>query len=153
MLRRPSAHPTSWALLACLGAAALILPVETASARSGGVVGVGPGARGAPVHVAPRVHGARGFRHHQRGFAYWPGAYAYGPYDGAPVTESAPPPPPQGPADVHYTYTEDVPWDWAHRFPPNVTPSDHPYVSSCPTETVKVPGRGGEQTVNIMRCY
>ena len=56
--------------------------------------------------------------------------------------------------DVRYTYTYDVPWDWAHRFPPNVAPSDRPYVPSCPTEQVTVPGRaGGEHTVNIMRCY
>ena len=56
--------------------------------------------------------------------------------------------------DVHYTYKYDVPWDWAHRYPPNVVPSDRPYVSSCPTEIVKVPDNNGqEQTVNITRCY
>ena len=56
--------------------------------------------------------------------------------------------------DFRYTYTYDVPWDWAHRYPPMVAPSDRPYVSSCPAETVTVPGRGGrEQTVNITRCY
>ena len=152
MLRRPS-YRTSWALAACLATAALILSVEAAAARSGGAVNAGA-ARGAPAHVAGHVHGARTFRHH-RGFVnggFWLGddAYAYGPYDGAPAAEA---PPAQGPADVHYTYTEDVPWDWAHRYPPNVTPSDHPYVSSCPTETVTVPGRGGEQTINITRCY
>jgi hypothetical protein len=46
-----------------------------------------------------------------------------------------------------------VPWDWAHRYPPNVAPSAKPYVSSCPTESVTVPGRGGDHTVNITRCY
>jgi hypothetical protein len=56
--------------------------------------------------------------------------------------------------DVHYTYTYDVPWDWAHRFPPAVAPSDRPYVSSCPTETVTLAGRGGaEKTINVIRCY
>jgi hypothetical protein len=55
---------------------------------------------------------------------------------------------------MHYTYTYDVPWDWAHRFPPAVAPSDRPYVSSCPAESVTVTGRGGkEQTVNVIRCY
>jgi len=55
---------------------------------------------------------------------------------------------------TRYTYTYDVPWDWTHRFPPNVVPSDRPYVPSCPTEQVTVPGRGGaEHTVNITRCY
>jgi len=56
--------------------------------------------------------------------------------------------------DIHYTQTYDVPWDWAHRFPPAVAPSDRPYVSSCSAETLKVPGRYGiEQTVNVTRCY
>ncbi|MGC0394370.1 hypothetical protein ABIF91_006756 [Bradyrhizobium sp. USDA 241] len=55
---------------------------------------------------------------------------------------------------MRYTYTYDVPWDWTHRYPPNVVPSNRPYVPSCPTEQVTVPGRGGsEHTVNIMRCY
>jgi hypothetical protein len=35
-----------------------------------------------------------------------------------------------------------------------VTPSDKPYVTTCPTETVTVPSRfGGDQTINITRCY
>ena len=56
--------------------------------------------------------------------------------------------------DVHYTNTYDVPWDWAHRLPPMVAPSERPYLPSCPTETVTVTGRGGqEQTVNVMRCF
>jgi hypothetical protein len=56
--------------------------------------------------------------------------------------------------DIRYTYSYDVPWDWAHRFPPAVAPSDRPYVSNCPVESVTVPGRGGqERTVNVMRCY
>ena len=56
--------------------------------------------------------------------------------------------------DIRYTYTQDVPWDWPHRFPPMVAPSDRPYVQSCAAEAVTVPGRNGaERTVNIMRCY
>ena len=55
--------------------------------------------------------------------------------------------------DVRYPYTQDVPWDWAHRYPPAVVPSDRPYVSSCPTESVTVPGRDGDRTINIIRCY
>ena len=57
------------------------------------------------------------------------------------------------PSNIHYTYTYDVPWDWVHRFPPMVAPSDRPYTQSCATETVNVPGRDGERTVNVMRCY
>jgi len=58
------------------------------------------------------------------------------------------------PREIRYSYTEDVPWDWAHRYPPIVIPSDRPYVSSCTSEPVTVPGRnGGETTINITRCY
>ena len=56
--------------------------------------------------------------------------------------------------DIRYTYSQDIPWDWPHRFPPRVAPSDRPYVQSCAAETVTVPGRNGkESTVNITRCY
>lgn len=55
---------------------------------------------------------------------------------------------------MHYTYTYDVPWDWAHRYPPAVIPSERAYVPECPEQTVTVAGKGGkEQTVNIIRCY
>ncbi|MEY9621027.1 hypothetical protein ABH982_004484 [Bradyrhizobium ottawaense] len=84
---------------------------------------------------------------------YWPGGGGFF-YDGAgysqPFVDAGQP----VSTDVRYTYTYDVPWDWSHRFPPNVVPSDRPYVPSCPTEQVTVPGRGGsEHTVNITRCY
>ena len=78
-----------------------------------------------------------------------PGALSTDSFNGGPVDGT---PPVRG--DVHYTYTYDVPWDWAHRYPPAVTPSARPYVPSCPTEAVAVEGRGGqEQTISIMRCY
>lgn len=126
-----------------------MLSVEAAAARSG----VAAAAPGVSVHGGPRAPGARPFIHHHRGHgAYLPavGAFAYGP-DGESVPQQIPE---QTSADMRYTYTYDVPWDWAHRYPPNVVPSDRPYVSSCPMQTVTVPGRhGGEQTVNITRCY
>ena len=40
------------------------------------------------------------------------------------------PPPPSG--DNRYTYTYDVTWDWAHRYPPDVTPSERPYARAAP---------------------
>ena len=153
MRERTSAYRMVQALCACLGAAALAVSANAASARPGAAVG-GRGASAPVISHAPGIShgpGGRSFRHH-RGFAggtYWPGAYAYGPYD-EPVAEAPPP----ASNDVHYSYTYDVPWDWAHRYPPNVAPSDHPYVSSCPMQTVSVPGRGGaEHTVTITRCY
>jgi hypothetical protein len=53
------------------------------------------------------------------------------------------------------TQAYDIPWDWAHRYPPVVAPSRRPYVPSCPTQTVTVPGGhdSTEHTVNITRCY
>src|SRR6516165_488521 len=73
-----------------------------------------------------------------------------GPSYGEPPTGVAPP----TSNDVRYTSTYDVPWDWAHRFPPMVAPSDHPYVPGCHDEAVTVPGRGGaERIVNVTRCY
>jgi hypothetical protein len=97
---------------------------------------------------------APSFRHHRgnNAAAFWPGAgdSSYGPSSGEPIAGAAP----GASGDVHYTQTYDVPWDWAHRFPPAVAPSDRPYVSSCPAETVTVPGQdGAEQTVRITRCY
>lgn len=109
----------------------------------------------APAVRAPIAPGAR-FHHHHRGargaWNMWPGGggFFYGPSGSEGFAEAAAP----LSNDIRYTYTYDVPWDWVHRFPPNVVPSDKPYVSSCPSETVVVPGRGGqEHTVNVMRCY
>ncbi len=92
-------------------------------------------------------------RHHRRNNAlgiWWPAEDYSGPSYIPPNADGAQP----ASNDVRYTYTYDVPWDAIHRFPPMVAPSDRPYVSECPTQTVTVPGRSGkEQTVNIMRCY
>ena len=75
--------------------------------------------------------------------------FFYGP-SGEPILDATQP----ASGDIHYTFTNDVPWDWAHRYPPSVAPSDRPYVSDCPTEIARVRGRdGSEQTVNITRCY
>jgi hypothetical protein len=146
-----------------IAGAALAVSMDAASARSGGGGAAAPVAAGAPAarggvasaQAMMRPHGGGGFRHRGRfGGTYWPGGYGdlgygYSPYGEPPVDNSAP-----VSADIRNTYTYDVPWDWAHRYPPNVVPSDKPYVSSCPTESVSVPGRGGgDHTVNITRCY
>jgi hypothetical protein len=139
-------------LIAWLGVVTLMLAAGEASARSGAA------ARGAfaSTHSISRPSIAHSFRHHRRnGFGgfdgFWPGDEGfYGPSGGEPLVDGTPP----GSGNIHTTYTYDVPWDWAHRYPPAVTLSDRPYVSTCPTETVTVRGRGGgEQAVNIMRCY
>ena len=139
-------YRVSRALIAFVGAIVLVASANEAVAR--------PGA-GARAGVA-RPFVAHHFRHHPGNFggAFWPG---YGDFGYAPSTYGEPvqgiPPQPTS-SDVHYTQTYDVPWDWVHRFPPNVTPSDHPYVSSCPVETVTFHGRdGSDKSVNVMRCY
>jgi hypothetical protein len=145
------------AFFASLSAAALLLASSDSFARPGGaapnamVTAAPPAVARPPIAPGARFHG-RGNRFNNP-WVYWPGGGAFyndgadysDPFAnaGQPVTN-----------DVRYTYTYDVPWDWAHRFPPNVVPSDRPYVSSCPTEQVTVPGRGGaEHTVNVTRCY
>nr|WP_315799378.1 hypothetical protein [Bradyrhizobium sp. SZCCHNR1002] len=130
-----------------------MLSAGTASAGSGAAVAAPVAVAGSGQVVAP-APGVRPFvRHHHRGIrSYLPaaGAFAYGG-TGEPVIQQIPE---HTSADVRYTYTYDVPWDWAHRYPPNVVPSDRPYVSSCPMQTVTVPGRrGGDHSVTITRCY
>lgn len=134
-------------LVASVGVMAFALASHEASARPAGA------SRGAAVIAHPllRPFTAHSFRHRHGNF-FLPGVVGdtfYGP-DGAPLTEVTPP----ASSDVRYTSTYDVPWDWAHRFPPNVAPSDRPYVPGCTAEPVTVPGRdGGEQIVNVTRCY
>ncbi|OAF14159.1 hypothetical protein [Bradyrhizobium neotropicale] len=138
------------ALLASLSAAALLLSPNETFARPA-IATAAPPAVGRPAIARPAAR-----FHHRRNnpFVYWPGGggFFYDPgMTSQPFVDTVQPP---QSTDVRYTYTYDVPWDWAHRLPPNVTPSDRPYVPSCPSETVTVPGRGGgEHTVNIMRCY
>ena len=135
------------ALIASLGAAALLLAATAtfagpAAARNGGL--------GAPRSMSHPP--GPSFRHHGRNRldGFWPGDGFYdAPSYGDPL--AAVPPPSN---DIHTTYTYDVPWDWAHRYPPAVAPSDRPYAPGCGTEAVTVPGRDGtDRTINIMRCY
>ena|SRR5690242_16669998 len=132
-------------LVASVGLIAFAVASQEASAR--------PVARGGVVTARPfaRPLAAHAFRN-RNGSVWLPGINGdfYGS-DGAPVTGVTTPP---ASSDVHYTYTYEVPWDWAHRNPPNVTPSDRPYVPGCTSEPVKVPGsNGGEHVVNVTRCY
>lgn len=132
------------ALVASVSVAALMLASSTETFARSGTMPRGAFASSHPVHPAFRHHHAR-----VPGTFWWPGTGGYfNSPSGEPVAGIAP-----ASNDVRYTYTEDVPWDWAHRYPPAVTPSDRPYVSSCPTETVTVPGRGGDRTINVTRCY
>jgi hypothetical protein len=132
------------AFIASLSVVALMLGANETFARGGF----------SSTHSFSHRSFAPSFRHHRRNNAeaFWPGVgdSVYGPSSGEPIAGATQP----ASGDIHYTQTYDVPWDWAHRYPPAVAPSDRPYVSSCPAETVTVPGRDGkEQTVSITRCY
>jgi hypothetical protein len=141
------------ALLAPLSAAALLLAANGMVASAAGAPPHGLAAAPPAVGHPPVARPVARFHGRNIPWVYWPGGggFFYDPgTTSQPFVDAAQP----VSTDVRYTYTYDVPWDWAHRYPPNVTPSDHPYVPSCPSETVTVPGRGGgEHTVNIMRCY
>lgn len=138
-------------VIASLSAAALALSAGQTFAKSG------KGGPAAVPFVKPGVPlGPKPFGHHphRRGFVggVWPGGFYYGgaPY-GEPYADAGLPL--SNDVNVNYTYKQDVPWDWAHRYPPMVAPSDRPYVPACSSEPVTVPGRSGEQTVNVIRCY
>jgi hypothetical protein len=142
-------HRIHGALIASLSLIALTFAANEAFAQSRAAPAAAAHARGP---VSPSV--ALLLRHHRgnRVGAFWPaaGGLFYDPSIGqAPVDFTQP-----ASRDMHYTYTYDVPWDWAHRYPPAVIPSERAYVPECPVQTVTVAGKGGkEQTVNIIRCY
>jgi hypothetical protein len=126
-----------------------MLAANEASARAG------TASRGGfTSHSISHRPAAQSFRHHRRNNlgTYWPavGDFYDGPSSVEPMVDATPP----MSGDIQYSNTYAFPWDWAHRFPPIVAPSERPYVSSCTTETVTVSGRAGkEQTVNVTRCF
>jgi hypothetical protein len=138
-----------YAFVASLSAVALMFAANESFARSGAAHGGGFTSPHSTFHRP----GAQSLRHHRRNNdgTFWSGIGGYyEPSNGEPLVDTTQP----TSGEMHYTFTNDVPWDWAHRYPPAVTPSDRPYVPSCPSENVTVPGRDGtEHTVNVMRCY
>lgn len=147
-------YKVSGALLASLSVAAVMLSAGDSFARPGGATPAAAPAPGAFVKPPPmfRPPGAHAFRNHNRGgLGFFPGVggtyYGGAPYGEAPVAVGQP-----IPDKYHYTYSYDVPWDWTHRYPLTL-PSDRPYVPGCNTEVVTVPGRGGDRSVNVTRCY
>ena len=126
----------------------VLLAASETFARSAQAPAGAPVASSHLISRAPFVGHHR--RHHPGPFRPAAAGFSYGASTGEPASDPAPP----IPGDIRYTYSYDVPWDWAHRFPPMVAPSDRPYVPSCPSETVTVPGHNGQdRTINIMRCY
>jgi hypothetical protein len=139
------------AFIAFLSAGALMIAATETFARSG--VSTRGGFTSTHSMSHPSVAQSLGRYRRKNLGTLWPAVgddfYGYGLSDGSTVDATQP-----TSGDVHYTNTYDVPWDWAHRFPPMVAPSDRPYVPSCPTEAVTVPGRNGtNQTVSVTRCF
>src|SRR4029450_5770488 len=125
---------------------------------SGGARVVHGGVSASPHSHSMTFHRSFARLHHRgrhRG-DFFPGSFFWGPYDQPNVDI---PPPISGPAsnDVTYTYKMDVPWDWAHRFPPSFFANSNPepasppvaYVPGCAKQVGTCRGAGGEQqTVN-----
>jgi len=136
------------ALVASLGLMTALAPSETFAGSQ-----AAPGRGFAATHAIPHGFAARSlFRHRGNNPGLlWPagGGFFYGP-NGEPVEGVAQP----VSGDVRYTFTQDVPWDWVHRYPPMVAPSDRPYVSSCTAEANTFHGDDGQdQTITVTRCY
>ena len=90
---------------------------------------------------------------------FFNGGFCCEPLNGLPGVDLAPAPAMTG--DFHYTFKNEVPWDWAHSLPPNffgAAPADSPapgvsYAPGCRTQTVTAPGADGkDQTINMLRC-
>ena len=147
---------------------ALTLTSNQAFAQSG----VEKGARGgvsASTHSIFRSHFLRNqhnrrnafFQRNRRNNTFFPatGGFFGGPWDGVPNLDVAQP---MGPLsnDFTYTYKYDVPWDWAHRYPPSffASPPEPPappvfYRPGCAAQTVTAPGADGkDQTITMVRC-
>ena len=122
-------------------------------AGHGGVAASAPSTFHPSVARSPNRHTGR-----HRG-TFFPAAGGFF-WDGQPNGEFTQPMSGPTSSDINYTYKYDVPWDWAHRYPPGffaspAGPSSPPvaYVPGCSRQTVTVPGADGkDQTVTVVRC-
>ena len=122
-------------LIAALGVFATTLATNEAFAGSHAV-------------FAPKHRFAHGFRHHQGLTVVVPDENGI-PYEATLDTVMEGAPAKTGRGAMSYTQVDEVPWDWAHRYP-----ADRTHAPGCQAETVTVPnGHGGTGQVNITRCY
>jgi hypothetical protein len=113
-------HKICRTLIASVGAVALVLAASEALADPAitHVGGLAP-----PHPVSPSPAGRPTHRHRGTG-VFWPSAgdYYYGPsYDEQPMMDARPP---RASDDIRYTCTLDIPWDYVHRCPQPVAPSE-----------------------------
>jgi hypothetical protein len=147
------------AFIMSLGAA-----LAVASNQAFGEPGAAHGGVSASTHSPFHPSLARS-PHHRNGRnrgAFLPvdGGFFWDPSNGEPNVDVTQPLSAPISGDVNYTYKFDVPWDWAHRYPPSffASPPKPPsppvaFVPGCPAQTVTVPGDDGkDQTVAIVRC-
>ncbi|HEY3794540.1 MAG TPA: hypothetical protein VGM09_22180 [Bradyrhizobium sp.] len=143
--------------------AALIMSLGVTAASShafGGAVAA-HGVVSAPMHstVHPSVARLPNHRHGRTAGNFFPATGGFF-WDSQPDEGIAPPISGPVSGDINYTYKYDVPWDWAHRYPPGFfgSPPASPappvsYTPGCPAQTVTVPGADGkDQTVTVVRC-
>ena len=137
------------------------LGVTVASNHAFGASGAAHGGVSASTHSTFHPSLTRSPIHHNRRNRgiFFPAAESFF-WDGQPNVEITPPI--SGPVsdDINDTYKYDIPWDWAHRYPPSffASPPAPPappvsYVPGCPAQTVTVPGADDkDQTVTVVRC-
>ena len=113
------------------------------------------------VHNRPNFRPLVNHRLNRRNFgSFFPGGFFFGPSNGPFASEVAQPFSEPVTGDFHYTYKYDVPWDWAHRYPPSffASPPGLPappvnYQPGCAAQTITVPGGDGkDQSISMVRC-
>ena len=134
-----------------------------ASSQAFGQSGAPQAGRHASIHSIshPSVIRSPNHRIRRNVGAFFPttGAFFLGPSNVVPNAEVAQPVGPVS-GDFNYTYKYDVPWDWAHRYPPSffASPPGLPappvnYQPGCAAQTITVPGADGkDQSISMVRC-
>ena len=145
---------------------ALVLASNQAFGQSGAALG----GRAASTHSTSHPSITRSLHHQNRSAMlhhrnrrniqpFFNGGFCCDSLNGLPGVDFAPAPAMTG--DFHYTFKNEVPWDWAHSLPPNffgAAPADFPapvvsFAPGCRTQTVTAPGADGkDQTINMLRC-
>ena len=118
-----------------------------------------PSVTRSPHHRIDRINRIDRIDRNRGAFFPTTGGFFWGPSNGVPNVEVAQPTGPIS-GDFNYTYKNDFPWDWAHRYPPGLfaTPPESipppvSYRPGCAAQAVTVPGADGkDQTINMIRC-
>ena len=159
-------YKVSAAFIMCIS-----VTLALASNQAFGQSGAALGGRAASTHSTSHPSITRSLHHQNRSAMlhhrnrrniqpFFNGGFCCETLNGVPNTEVAQPPGSMS-GDFHYTFKNEVPWDWAHSLPPNffgAAPADSPapavsYAPGCRTQTVTAPGTDGkDQTINMVRC-